>query len=279
MNNRQRSALASFHRTRWLLDEHNDLLGSINASEPRKEFDRLIAKLENTAAEQDAIRVRKKGETARKRALRESLLIDHIQPIVSLIAVNMPNMTDISALNMPTSHDNDFTVELRARTAATMASRHREKFELGGLPPDFVEQCVSAADEFRLLRRKCNYTWLESHGLTFSADYDIERAWVVYRAIKALARKALRRHPELLAAFRQAKLHRPRRALPAPPLAPPLALPAGEAASVAVAAGAQPPVPAKEPAEEPAKEPAKEPAARQRISVFARVAAFVKPAG
>lgn len=259
MDSRQRSALASFHKTRRLLDQHHDLLGSINASEPRQEFDRLIAKLENTAVAQDAIRVRRKGETARKKALRESLLIDHIQPIVSLIAMNMPHMTDISTLEMPTSHDNDFNLEMRARTAATMASRHRELFVRGGLPPDFVEQCVAAANEFSRLRQTCNYTRLEVRGLTWSADYDIERAWMVYRAIKALTRKALRRHPELLAAFRQAKLHRPRRALPAPLLA----LPAGEAASVEAEAGAQPPV------------PAEEPSAPRRLSVLARVAAFV----
>jgi len=79
-------------------------LGALNTSEPRKELDGIVAKLEATAVAQIELQDYAKGLTAQKNALSESLFVDHIQPIVSLMEMNRSQMLDISALEEPLRH-------------------------------------------------------------------------------------------------------------------------------------------------------------------------------
>jgi hypothetical protein len=262
MDDRQRSALAAFHRIQFQLDQHAHLLGNLRESEPRKELDWLVVKLDTAATYHQEVWIRAQGETQLKYALRESLFIDHMQPIVSLIAMNRSELMEISTLAMPPAHTRDCQLGTIAGVMAQCASKYRDTFVRGGLPADFVEQIRAAADEFTALCTARDHSRLEWRGLTRSIDYDIRRAWVVYGALRALARKALRKHPELLAEFHHAKLHRPRPALPAAPSR--RALPAGAPADAGVSTAVVP-----EAAEHHARRPV--------ISAIARIVGFGRP--
>ena len=272
MDTRQRDSLEALRRFQQGLDQYNDLLGNLNETRPRKELDELIAGLSSLAVEHEQLRIRKEGETRRIKALRQMLLEDHLLSIIRIKELNDRDLSVMATAALPPAGASDLTLVDTARALALTAAQHGGVFVRDGLPADFAEQCIAAIEEFVVARVDRNATRLHWQGVTRVIDTNLTRAWLVVAALKALARKTLRRHPHIAAELRQALLHRPRTALSAAPRHP--ALPAGAsepasepASSSTALVPVAPPLPAAAP-----------PAPRRRISVLARVAEFFRPA-
>jgi len=211
MDSRQCDALDAFRRLQSTFDKYSDLLGTLNASTTRKEFDILIDGIADAGVEHEAARTRSQSQTRHKDAIRESLLTDHMEPIANILDLHrFAALLHISGLTMVAPNASDIAVYNKARDMADLTERHRDVFVQAGLPPDYVEELRALNAKFEEVRLARDMSRLEWLGLTHCIDREIKRAWLVYRALKALARKALRRHPELMAELRRAKLHRPR---------------------------------------------------------------------
>ena len=191
-----------------VLDQHDHLLGDLNTLPPRKELDALVAKLDDSAAAHERLRVIRNGQTARKAELRESLLNDHLRPIVRVKDMSRREMAPIATLEMPDAHITDGNLLTKARAISELAEPYREVFVRNGLPREFVEQLGEAERGFRnaiVERDRTHGQWIS---VTEVIDNDLVRAKEVATAIVALVRQRLGKKSQVLGELRRAKLHR-----------------------------------------------------------------------
>ena len=77
------------------------LLGTINKSGMRADLDAIVDALGNSGGQQAAGRVNAIGETAKQRALRLALRLNHMQPIASVARAKLRSVPNFQAMTMP----------------------------------------------------------------------------------------------------------------------------------------------------------------------------------
>jgi hypothetical protein len=158
MRARQGSVLETLRRVQKFLDTSREVLKPLEQSGARRALDQSIAQLSAHAVDQAAGLVGSKGETARQRAFRVALRTAHMRPIATIARSQLRSVPEFASLQLPDARRTSITQVTAARAMARAATPHAETFVAAGLPTDFVERLLAAADavETSMLGRNQN---------------------------------------------------------------------------------------------------------------------------
>jgi len=110
-----------------------------------KALDDILSELESHAVRQDGGQRRAVGETANQRVLRLALRFA-MRPIAEVATAQLRETPQFASLRLPSHRLRGMTLVSAARTMADAATPHKELFVASGLPADFIEQLLRAAD-------------------------------------------------------------------------------------------------------------------------------------
>jgi len=132
-------------RIQAFLDANDSLFSSINKAGLRSELDAVVTELGAAAGDQAGGRVNALGETAKQRALRLALRLNHMRPIASIAQLKLRTVPNFEALTMP-----DDRIRVAAQVAhafgmADAAKPYEQVFIDAGLPTDFLASLTAAA--------------------------------------------------------------------------------------------------------------------------------------
>jgi len=101
MQTRQAHTLQSLQAVQSFLDDPALELRSVSSGAARKRLDSLVTELQSHVTEQASSNFASQGATKRLRALRRSLLRDHMTPIARVAGADLPNSVEVQPLEMP----------------------------------------------------------------------------------------------------------------------------------------------------------------------------------
>jgi len=202
MTKSQQATLDRFKRVQEFFDCHATELSDVNRSRARVQFDGTIADLDRCATTQVAASVQATSRTIRRAELREDLITSHLCPIVTIVHVCLSHLPVLGSLQMPRKRASDWDLLLDARRTADAIGANRYVFIAEGLPDDFVEQLVAAADELSELLRARDASWWEVSNATQAIRNGITKGFEQLRLLNALVQLRIRGSEELAAGWR-----------------------------------------------------------------------------
>jgi hypothetical protein len=90
-----------------------------------------------------------RATTALKRSFRNQLIAQHMRPIAIIARAQLPDSAELNALTVPVGTRKFVDLVAAGYGMAKAASVHQETFLAAGLPQDFIEQLVKAADALK----------------------------------------------------------------------------------------------------------------------------------
>ena len=195
----------SLHRVQAFFDTHASELAGVNVAAPRAELDDAVRQLSTFAADQDATMTNARGDTLKKRALIDAVRKEHMVPIAQIARHELRGDTDFTDIKVPKEGTGVGKLVAAARGLAQVARRHEAVFVRGGLPADFVEQLVAAADALEQVMKERGTTRLQRTGATAALDAQVKRGRKAVMVIDAAIRHALKGNAPLMAEWRSAR--------------------------------------------------------------------------
>jgi hypothetical protein len=146
LNSLQERIYNTGRRIQAFLIANDALLGTINKSGMRADLDAIVDALGNSGGQQAAGRVNAIGETARQRALRLALRLNHMQPIASVARAKLRTVPNFQAMTMPSPNTRIVSLLAHAHGMAEAAQPYAQVFIDAGLSQDFISNLTAAAD-------------------------------------------------------------------------------------------------------------------------------------
>jgi hypothetical protein len=145
MDKLQKNKAQSLRRVQQFLDKHMDVLGAVNDTPARRQFDAAALAVDAVGRKQGS-RVRQmRGEATRQRSLERDLRETHLVPMAKFARAHLAQQGDIAAL-APTLKN--LGGQRLVRTAAVLATSgvpYQDKFIEAGYPAGFLEEMSAAA--------------------------------------------------------------------------------------------------------------------------------------
>jgi hypothetical protein len=223
MQTRQGSMLQSLRSVEAFLDQHADVLGNVVQSGARQKLADAIAALSTHVSGQAGSGLASRGATQRHYAIRRVLIRDHMAPVARIAAADLPRTPELVPLRMPAQN---LPAEKLAAAAYGMADAARpfsDVFTTAGLPADFVEQLVAAADAMTASLDQRAQNRSTQRGATTGLRASLSAGRRIVHVLDAFVRTALKDDPALLSAWNGAKRVRvipPTPVLPSAPSSP-----------------------------------------------------------
>jgi hypothetical protein len=142
----QGTQLQKLRTVQAFLDEHADLLPGVADSGARRMLTEVIAELSACAANQSLSVLAMQGATQKQYALRDLLLRAHMTPVARIARASLSTAPELDVLRMPRGHPTVPKLAAAATAMAIAAKKHASVFIAAGLPDDFAEQLIEAAD-------------------------------------------------------------------------------------------------------------------------------------
>ena len=146
MNSLQERIYNTGRRIQAFLITNDAVLGTINKSGMRADLDAIVDALGNSGGQQAAGRVNAIGETAKQRALRLALRLNHMQPIASVARAKLRTVPNFQAMTMPSPNTRIVSLLAHAHGMAEAAQPYAQVFIDAGLSQDFIANLTAAAD-------------------------------------------------------------------------------------------------------------------------------------
>ena len=146
MDKQQRYRGEAFRREQQYLDAHPDVFGEINSSDPRKQLDAALSKLETAKDLQSARGRDAKGEKHRQQVLERDLRDHHMNPVAQFALGKLAGTPNIKALTPTASKFKGARLADSARAMAVAAVPHAALYTAAGFPADFTQQLTAAAN-------------------------------------------------------------------------------------------------------------------------------------
>ena len=143
MQTRQGSMLQSLRNVETFLDQHADVLGTVVQSGARQKLADAIAALSTHVSGQTGSNLASRGATQKHYALRQVLVRRYMAPVARIAAADTP---ELMPLRMPSRNLPAEKLAAAAYGMAKAAVPFTAVFTAAGLPADFVEQLIVAAD-------------------------------------------------------------------------------------------------------------------------------------
>jgi hypothetical protein len=222
----QGNTLQSLRAVQAFLDAHADLLASVANSGARKKLDAQVEGLSTHVATQSGSGLASKGATQKQRALRLTLLQDHMAPIARIAAADLPHTPELLPLKMPRGTPSTETLFAAATGMADTAERYSAVFIAAGLSQDFIAQLHAAAAALLVPLDARAQSRGSSQGATQGLKAELRSARKTVRVLDALVRRVLKADPALLASWNAVKRPPAKTGKAAAPVTPPSPAPA-----------------------------------------------------
>jgi hypothetical protein len=194
----QELILEALRRIQRFLDDNDATLGAVNQSSARKRLDDTVTQIGSHAVAQVAGRRGSEGETAKQRALRESLRKDHMRPVAVIAGQNLREQPEFKLLRMPPWNVRGARLTAAANDMANAAEKFTDLFVQEGLPSDFVVQLRTAANELDQSIDARGQSRGVRAGATEGLKAESKRARGLIRVLDSLVRPKLGTNDELL---------------------------------------------------------------------------------
>jgi hypothetical protein len=202
----QGNLLQSLRAVEEFLTSNADRLGGgvVNTGARRKLTETLAA-LDAHVAEQAGSTIRAQGTTRRTRALRRTLVRDHMAPVARMAQAELPPVPERDALRAPRPNWSIERLHAAAHGMAEATAPHRAEFVEAGLSEDFIEALTAAADA--LVRSVSDRA--QSRGRVSGATKGLRTSLSAGRklvgVLDALVARTLTVDPALLASWKRVK--------------------------------------------------------------------------
>jgi hypothetical protein len=137
-------------------------------------------------------------------SLREALLRDHMAPIAGIAAAELPQTPELEPLKMPRGSPSIERLRARALGMAKAAAPFADTFVSSGLPADFIDQLVAAANATVGTVGIRQQSKVARAGATKGLSTVLSKGRKCVRALDRMVKSALKNDPALLAAWRVA---------------------------------------------------------------------------
>lgn len=127
------------------IHENADRLPRTYACPALPEFDSELARLRTHFVKQETMRINGMNETRAYKALRSSLIMDHMKPVVVAARIRTPVLESPTPYKMPRHNLSCVQLTNAALGLAGCAGEKPEMFLGAGLQPDFSERLIEAA--------------------------------------------------------------------------------------------------------------------------------------
>ena len=228
MDTEQRNELAALERAVAFLGAAAPRIPRMVNSRVCADFVGRVADIRHGASEQMDRRFGGRGATALKRELRQSIVRDHIAPLVAVGAAY--RLTYFTVITMPGTRSRDHEFIEECLWVLTAAEHHGDELERLGLGASSREALRAALSELEGAVDLTHSARMSGVRTGIGIRIMLRQAWVLLRAVSRMVDA----EPNLSAAelheWRAAILHAPRpahRLAAAKRLPPQLALPAG----------------------------------------------------
>ena len=204
MNAQQRAAVRSFRRVQEFLASLPVAETPINLGKPVAALGEVLASLSQQAVDQEAGDRLTQGETKRQRALREELWSKHMLPVAQIAREELVPGMD-KELRMPRKRADNDALVAASEAMAEAAAKHEAVFVENGRPADFLprlrEATKALADAIgaRVITARRRLT------ATKGLEEQLKRGRSAVRKLNANLKPVLSSHPELLAAWDNAR--------------------------------------------------------------------------
>ncbi len=126
--------------------EHDDRFPEVARSGTFRNLTDLVAQVTVFAEKQAASRGAGQGETQLVHAARDTLLLDHLTPIVRMSRILRADVPDLAAVRMPDERLGAAKLASAALEAVPIAEAHADRFIALGLAPDFASRLREAIE-------------------------------------------------------------------------------------------------------------------------------------
>ena len=205
MQTTQGGMLHSLRAVHMFLDENTDKLATVVNSGARQRLADAITELSAHASEQSGNHLAAKGATQKQRALRIVLLRDHMAPIASIAAADLPPVPEIEPLRMPRGKPSGERLAVLAQGMAKAAVPYAPTFVSAGLPPTFIADLTAAAGALLSSLDDRTQSRGRRSGATKGLRQRLSAGRKIVRVLDTFVKSALKDDPSLLANWRAVK--------------------------------------------------------------------------
>lgn len=203
-----RSTLNSFQRVQEFLAQQPSSNVPAELGAQKLELENVVAQLLSEAVDQDANMRFVRAHTEHQRNLRDTLYVEHMQPI-SRVAREVFGVTGMDrAFLMPRGRTNQFLI-VAAGAMALAAQRQKAVLLQHGLAPDFIEKLTAAASALDAARNAKVESNRRRVTATATVKAQLKRGRKAVRLLDAILKPRLAGNPQLLAAWQSASRVRP----------------------------------------------------------------------
>lgn len=201
----QGNLLQSLRAVEEFLDVNAATLDGVVKTGTRQKLGETIAALEMYVAEQAGSSLASQGATQQNRALRLTLVRDHMAPIARLVEADLPPAHQVDALRMPQQSWSIERLAAAAHGMAQAAAPYSDEFVRAGLRPDFVTRLTAAADAMVEAVSERAQSRGRLSGATKGLKTTLTAGRKLVRAIDAFVASELADNPALLANWKRVK--------------------------------------------------------------------------
>ena len=198
MQTRQHHALFAFANAEAFINANADRLASVTDTGMRTKLSNLIVELKRNALGQGRSTLVAKGITQKHRQLRTILVRDHMNPIATIAAAELPRTPELAPLKKPGGRLTAANLALAARAMAEAAAPFSDVFVTAGRRTDFIAALRAASDAMQDALQHRALILGNRSGATSGLTVRIVAAKKVLRAVDSMVRAALGGDPELL---------------------------------------------------------------------------------
>ena len=146
MQTAQGNRIESLRAVLDFVTEHTDRLPEVARSGTFLNLAATIAQVTLLSEQQAAGRGAGQGETQLVHAARDTLLLDHLMPIVRMSRILRVDVPDLAAIRLPDERLGAAKLASAALEVAAIAEAHTDRFIALGLAPDFAAQLREAIE-------------------------------------------------------------------------------------------------------------------------------------
>ena len=198
MQTRQNNALFALVSAEAFINENADRLAAVTATGMRTKLGSLIVELKRNALGQGRSTLTARGTTRKHRELRTILVRDHMHPIATIAAAELPRTPELAPLRKPGARFTAANLALAAGAMAEAAAPFSDLFITAGLPADFIARLRAASDAMQDALQHRSLILGKRSGATSGLVARFVAAKKVLRAVDSLVVRSLSSDPEML---------------------------------------------------------------------------------
>ncbi|HVA89919.1 MAG TPA: hypothetical protein VNL71_08740 [Chloroflexota bacterium] len=201
----QGRTLQALRAAHAFIAHHAHRIPGVAESGAYRRLGEIVTEAETRASAQATADLAARSATRTFWSVRGALLRDHLAPIITIAAVEIASVPQLSVLSMPPRWASAIRLHGLAYGIASAAERHSDRFVAAGLSSDFADRTRAAADAMRdaLLERDRLIT--QRVGARSGLADSLTAGRRVVHVLDAMMWSALKEDKALLAAWHQAQ--------------------------------------------------------------------------